>query len=264
MLGKLIKWEFRAKSGLFLGMYFFVLTCALISGIVGAINERIGGGLFINTITSMCMIMTLIGVISMFAVIMIVSITRYYDNLVKDEGYLMHTLPVEAWQLHITKLVVPLVWLAVAVVIALLAMAAATRTMFSFKDIFDALFKSEDASKIVGLIGYVVVAVISSFSVFYLCINLGSLSTTNKGLMSFVAYIVLYIINQVVNTVAIFVTMFMMFAGESDIMAALNSDVPPEGFIEGVFVAAAMVGVIGIIVYNVISVHILKNKVNLE
>ncbi|MBQ4282570.1 MAG: hypothetical protein IJB96_01425 [Lachnospira sp.] len=264
MLGKLIKWEFRANAGLFFGMYFFALICAALSNIAGAIREKTGNGTISIFFSSTCMIMTLLAIVAMFAVIVIVSVTRYYDNLVKDQGYLMHTIPVKPWQLHITKLIVPMVWLAGAVLVALLSVTAATRTMFSFSEIFDTIFRSEDSSKIIGLIGYMIVAVISGFSIFYVCINLGSLSATSKGLMGFVSYIVIYFINQALNLVAMVVAMLIVFSGEADVWAVLNSDVPPNGFIEATFVAAGIVSVICIVVYNLISMYILKNKVNLE
>ncbi len=264
MLGKLIKWEFKAKSGVFFGVYIFAAVCALITYGVSAIRQHTGGNMLIGTLETMCVVMTFLSMCAMFAVIFIVSIMRYYDNLVKDEGYLMHTLPVSAFELHITKLIVPLVWMAGAAVITCLSLGAIFANTFDFKQFLELAFESEFGTIVVILIIYMVLALISSFSIFYACINIGSLSNSSKGVMSFVAYIVIYIINQVMSLIAMVISMFILFAGEKDIMAALNAPTPPDGYFQTIFTAAGVVSVIGIVAYNFISLHILKNKVNLE
>lgn len=264
MLGKLIKWEFMSRMSMYIKMFLFTLICSSVTFIVTSVRERIGGGMLIGTIETMCVVTTLLAVLAVFGVIFIMSITRYYENLVKDEGYLMHTLPVSAFQLHITKLIVPLVWLAAGALIALLSVSVITANTLDIQDIIELLFASEYAAEAWSFVGYCILSVISSLSIFYACINIGSLSNTNKGAMAFVAYIVIYLINQVLNAVAMLVSMFILFAGEEDIWAAMNAPVPPDGFVEVVFATAGIISVICIVAYNLISLHILKNKVNLE
>ena len=264
MLGKLIKWEFKDKKGTFIGMYIFAAICALITFGVSVVREHIGGGMFIGTIETMCVTMTFLAVCAMFAVIIIVSVIRYYENLVKDEGYLMHTIPVTAVELHMTKLIVPLVWMAGAVVIAIVCAGAVFANTFTVNDVIELVFKSEFSSVVWYMIGYMILAAISTFSTFYVCINVGSLSYSNKGVMAFVTYIVIYIINQVLSTITMLISMLILFAGEEDMWAAMNAPTPPDGYFEVVFTGAGIVSLIGIVAYNLISLYILKNKVNLE
>lgn len=48
-------------------------------------------------------------------------IALFRNNLLKDEGYFMHTLPVPAWQLYVSKLVTGTVWIVVSIVVVILA-----------------------------------------------------------------------------------------------------------------------------------------------
>ena len=46
----------------------------------------------------------------MFVATLIVVIQRFYKSLLGDEGYLMFTIPVKAWQNILNKLLVSMLW----------------------------------------------------------------------------------------------------------------------------------------------------------
>ena len=64
----------------------------------------------------------IIGMIAVTVMTTVVMVLRFYRNLLRDEGYLMHTLPVSVHSLVWSKLIVSLCWFAVTFLVILLTM----------------------------------------------------------------------------------------------------------------------------------------------
>lgn len=127
MLGKLIKYEFKA-TGKFMGLMYgvFIILSAMISiGIAANIDEvfasisqrfQLGGliiGLFIALIVIMFVIMNVVVISGMY----FYSIKRFKDNILGDEGYLMHTLPVKTRDHILSKCIVSVIWSVASLVV---------------------------------------------------------------------------------------------------------------------------------------------------
>lgn len=120
MLGKLIKYEFKATGRFMVLMYgLFIALSAIISLGVGnnldrafsEISDNFGFGsliitLFVSLIVILFVIMNVVVISGMF----FYSIKRFKDNLLGDEGYLMHTLPVKARDHIFSKCIVSVIW----------------------------------------------------------------------------------------------------------------------------------------------------------
>lgn len=270
MLGKLFKHEFKAQYKMYGAIYLAVLLIGLVSCILGCISDRFPKNIIVGSLTGFSIVMAVIAVVAMFVMTLVMSIYRYYTNLIKDQGYLMHTLPVPAFNHHIVKLVLPILWYAVDVIVAFVMIIFVTRDLkFKWfdmvKGIMAAMSFELDVWNVVLMIGYLLITVIASLSLFYACLNLGSLSNSNKGVMAFVSYIVLYMINQVISTIGMFVFMgILILKNGGGIEAFFAAEEPPAGYFEGTYLTAAIVSVIGIILYTVISHYVLTKKVNLE
>lgn len=108
MLGKLIKYEFKATGRTFLPLYGVILLVALIQRFLGRSNK----GVFeeLNTLGNFTTL-ALVGLfIALVVITLIVTIQRFQKNLLSDEGYLMFTLPVKIRSLIITKMLVAVTW----------------------------------------------------------------------------------------------------------------------------------------------------------
>src|SRR5690554_3907592 len=103
MLGKLLKHEIKATSRLFLPMFASVILVALINKVVSSPFEQ--NGLSFSLVIRGSDLMSLIQLFSVLTFILLllvaigmsffVMIQRFYKNLLRDEGYLMFTLPVQ-------------------------------------------------------------------------------------------------------------------------------------------------------------------------
>lgn len=122
MLGKLLKYDFRAMWKQFSMIWLAALVIALINRFTLPFNRQGGLGTE-NELLAVITISVFIGVMcAMFVVAMVFVLTRFYRGLLGDEGYLMHTLPVKTWQLVFSKLVCAIVVTVVNVLVSFLAM----------------------------------------------------------------------------------------------------------------------------------------------
>jgi len=115
MLRKLMKHELRATGRLMVPMLVLTLLAAMGGNFaVYHLVESPNGVLnMIGVLLLMVFVAALIGsVILLFAMM----IWRFYQNLLRDEGYLMMTLPVSVHEHVLSKLFVSLIWAAATVI----------------------------------------------------------------------------------------------------------------------------------------------------
>jgi hypothetical protein len=264
MLGKLIKYEIRATSRIFLPMYALLFVFALINKFFIAINtdymkvpQIIAMSVFVAIIVGIC-VMTLV-----------VTIQRFNKNLLTDEGYLSFTLPVKAHSHVDCKMIVSLIWFVLSGVVAMLSifvLAVDQNTLVHLQEFFA---ECADAFRQVGANGAIVIlegilllvfSVLSCIITIYAAITIGNMSSKHKLLAGVGAYIGFGVIEQIAGT-----TMMTAF-----------HDWPERYFdniktVQGGVQAAETVMLVMIIytlvfgvIYYVLTNWMLKNKLNLE
>ena len=110
MLGKLLKHEFTATGRLMLPVLGVLAGLIVLANISVRVMERDVGGL-LTILAMLVLIAAFIAVILAELLPIIVMVLRFYRNLLGNEGYLMHTLPVNVHELIWSKLIVSLVWI---------------------------------------------------------------------------------------------------------------------------------------------------------
>ncbi|MGM9554685.1 MAG: hypothetical protein ACI3V2_10295 [Faecousia sp.] len=118
MLRKLLKYDLRANMKIFLFIWPAIIVFAVIERLaISADLEGKLGTVLISTTTTVFVL----GVIAACIVSLVVSIVRFYSGLLRDEGYLMFTLPVKPWQLILSKFLTALLTVVVTGLISVLA-----------------------------------------------------------------------------------------------------------------------------------------------
>lgn len=133
MLAKLLKYEFRATARLYLPLYLVVLVFGLLgrfslfgprwevssSSNQGTIlwtsfsaNPELSGffGEVLSAVISFVLVGYVMVVLGAFVVHFIITLQRFWKNLMGDEGYLMFTLPVSTDALLWSKAICAFVW----------------------------------------------------------------------------------------------------------------------------------------------------------
>lgn len=144
MLAKLMKYEFKATGRFMLLMFGLLLVLSVLLGIQVRFNFdlKLIGNILLTLLTLAFVLMNGIVLSAMF----FFAITRFRNNLLGSEGYLMHTLPVNTGQHILAKTFVSAMWtilscVAVGISYILLFLIGAADTSF-FSDLIQALRSS--------------------------------------------------------------------------------------------------------------------------
>lgn len=116
MLGKLFKYEFRAVARTLVPLYIGTLLLALLNGFALHFEFNFFTGLMLFALSAFG--------IAIFVVTLVLIIQRFWNNLLKDEGYLMFTLPVSSYQLVASKLLSALIWIILGGIVGILSIFA--------------------------------------------------------------------------------------------------------------------------------------------
>ena len=192
MLLKLLKYDFRAMWKSFSLIWGAALALAVVNRFT--ITGRWSTSLVGENTSYAALFALFLVFAAMFVIASIFVIQRFSRGLLGDEGYLMHTLPVQPWQL-ICALAV---WIAsgVVAVLSMLVMAPVNFLEMLQYPIWQALFRGimshPDVLAYLAEICLVIVSLmVLGFSTLYLAMSLGHLSPRWKGLASVAAFIVL-------------------------------------------------------------------------
>lgn len=119
MLGKLLKYEFKFTGRTLLPIYVALLALALLLNLGDGFNFSFANSGNLGDFFMTLLIFAYSCVVSAVCIITVVLLVqRFYKNLLRDEGYLMHTLPVSPAQNIFAKLICAVVWSVVSIFMA--------------------------------------------------------------------------------------------------------------------------------------------------
>lgn len=238
MLRKLIKYEWIASIRSMLPIYTALLVVAVINMFAWGnfftadyeASVETGLSLFLadNIAAFLQVVLIFIYIalmVGLFVVTLMVILRRFWNGLLKDEGYLMFTLPVKAWQLALSKAVVAFLISMISLFVAIFAIAiigGANGMEFLNMMFIDfpalmikviALGFQEDAALTthaifygIELILFCIISAISTFYGFYLAMSLGQMHRSHRVAFSVVWYLVLNVVESFL------VYFFMLFS----------------------------------------------------
>ena len=110
MLGKLLKYEFRATARVFLPMYALLAVMSAAARLVYGAQMSRAQGTLLNILTVVVTV-AVIGLLAAVGVVTLILICRrFWNNLLGREGYLMNVLPVTGAGHVWAKLIAAAVW----------------------------------------------------------------------------------------------------------------------------------------------------------
>ena len=205
MLSKLLKHEFRATGRTMLPVYAAVVVLAVLANFSIRVIDRSVHTL-LTIFCGLIIAAFVIGIIAAGIMTVVMMIKRFYTNYLKDEGYLMHTLPVSVHELVWSKMIVSVVWFAatflvICLVILLTALIQTGTSLAQFfagfpswAEIKAALAEAGIRSGDLWLFGLemllaVVAAGLYTCLHFYAAMSLGHMFAKDKILLSIVFFV---------------------------------------------------------------------------
>ncbi|MEF9953216.1 MAG: ABC transporter permease [Clostridium sp.] len=146
MLGKLLKYEFKATGRIFLPMYLVILVVAIINGFMLDINTDVLGSGNMQMIGFLVLFAL---VIALAVITIVVTIQRFYKSLLGDEGYLMFTLPVSVKSLVLSKGIVATIWSILSGIVSVAAFG-----IIVFMQVIKAMIVDSEIREIMNMISF--------------------------------------------------------------------------------------------------------------
>jgi len=253
MLGKLLKYDFKSMFRVFIPLWLALLALSLINSFTLNSNSM--------DIPGLVFMVAYIGVIvAVMAVTLVLIVQRFYNGLLKSEGYLMFTLPVHPWQLIASKAVAALVVTVLSTLAAVLSvlLIASTELIAFLRGLpeFFADLNGDAVLFLVLLILTILVEVLASIGHIYASMALGHLANSHRAAWSVGAYIAIDMMLSALAGVAVKVTdkLDISLDWQLDVLEGTNAILAILLFIA--LVKAAL--------FFVTTERILSKKLNLE
>lgn len=266
MLGKLIKNEYKATARLILPLYLLLLIITGLNKLVFVIDEDpvsiiAQSGVFI-AFAAILMITYVLSLFAVGAMTIIFIIKRFYDSMLKDEGYLSFTLPVTTGQHLASKIIVSYSWL-VATIAAILTSVNILLGAYGMRGFWSELWR--DLSEVIkdgNQLTFCIVVVLIILSLYnmiiipYVCFSVGQRFNGHKVLGAFVTYIVIYMINQIIGVIV----MVALVSGNIDMLETMGDAQVFSWAMKYEFLLILAESTI----FTIVTHHMLDKKLNLD
>ncbi len=264
MLGKLLKYEWKATARIFVPFYLAIVVFALINRIFISLNVSDGWMAFVAGLSGATYALAIAATL---ALTLFIIIQRFYKNLLGDEGYLMFTLPVKTWQNITAKLLIAAAWQlisALVVIGSVFLMVAQPGIMVEIRKAFaDIVIELAKINLSLGamtawIVAAILVSLFTGILFLYASISIGQLFSRYKLVASFGAFLVLNTVSQIISSLlvgALYLAMPQAF---------VDNAVPPAEFFTGLLAGTIVLNLLMGVAYYIVSERILTKRLNLE
>lgn len=290
MLGKLIKYDLLADYKKYIAIYIAMLASSVMMLLFDKMTSWISNNTFITAMAVVFALVFFSVCLVAGVMIMVLSTIRFYKNVVRDEGYLTHTLPVPTWQIIASKLItVYICFFATLLVAAICSGIAFGEPLWLFKlseALNDEEFKAgyemgynfavngapiSNNGEALGLFPgmlklyavYMIMSPLTAMSSIYFSCALGNLFNKSKLAMSVLMYFLLAFAQSIIGGIAsVFLT--PKFMAEA---AKYGEDVPLGivfDYLKSTLTASLVISVILSIGFLIGAERIFAKKLNLE
>lgn len=265
MLGKLIKNEFKATARTFGLMYLIVLIAAVALKVFMEIQKAFH---LENSIIDILGVLTVtvfvLGIIGIIFGTFILILKRFYDSMLKSEGYLSFTLPVTVGQHIASKSIVSYIWILLSGVfifaMIMLLFLGDTSVFVSLgqelKEMIELVNQHHLWKYVIEVIAVLAVSAYSYIAIGYACFSVGQAWSRSKVAGAFATYIVFSIITQIVSTIG----MLVLFGG----LDTVNQINMGDAFFEPLMIFVIVQEIVFAVIYTVLTYVMLSRKLNLE
>lgn len=280
MLGKLLKYELKSTSRLMGVLYLAVLVVAAVVGFIarGTIWQATQGNAIAVVVSSLIYVLL---IMALMIVTVVMILQRFYKNLLKGEGYLMHTLPVPTWMLIASKTISSLIWillssitLIVSIFVLVLTSVVGSGNLlgldwssFPWGEFFKIFHES--AGEIILTIVAAIIQMVRIVLLVYTAMAIGAAAKRHKVFYSVLTFIIILVIMGIIGTVTN-INLIDMLSGSTavndsgiGVTVEAGNGLAAAGYI-GILAKQCITDAIYSVVFFFVTTWFLKNKLNLE
>ena len=218
MLGKLLKQEFRATGRIMLPVFGALVILSVLGNFsMRMLDSGMSNNGFLGFLAVFFIGVFIFGMFAAVIMTLVLMISRFYRNLLKDEGYLMHTLPVSVHGLVWSKLIVSLVWFVVTgivifVIIFLTALIQSGTNLAELFLEFPSWAEVKEMLAVYGIHGHditlffaefialILIGMLASCLHFYAAMAIGHMFSKDKVLLSIVFFVAISFVLSLMTT----------------------------------------------------------------
>lgn len=277
MLGKLIKYEFKATSRYFVPIFIAMILVFFINSLLVYANLNY---VEVNEVVVGIMIALTFGVIIALSIIGIyVSAKRFAQGVFGDEGYLTNTLPVKTHEIIISKTVVMFLFGLFSFIVMVVSIGMVCVAMYSslppegIKSFWDSLeqaypfITSDLILAIVFFMISLIIGMISSPLLIFLCVSIGHLKAfvSHKYLVGILSYVIISIITGIFSSSRFDQIILGMNSTAEYVNPTIENNIQTMiTFLNKLSVETILQSVILIVVCYAATQFIVSRKLNLE
>jgi hypothetical protein len=259
MLKKLLKYDFKTLLHTLIPVYGISLILSVLSNIFIRINKitpifRIPSSLITGLSIVVC--------IGTIFISFIIGIINFYKQTVKDEGYLLHTLPVSKNNIIISKLTsitaMELLSLIVCLITIVITLNINPKTIIDFTRMAIEKMQGYKITTLLILIAVFLGQILNTLLI-YTSISFGQKHSTNKLLYSIIYGVVIYNATQIITML-----IYLPFITNKKYMDALNETLPPVKILNTMMIITIIATILTSVVYYILTKRNLEKKLNLE
>lgn len=263
MLGKLLKYEFKAVGRVLLPLYGALIIMSILLGFTAGFIQAT---FWLNLIITFLYTATAIAVV-VFSIILLIQ--RFYKNLLGAEGYIMFTLPVKTSSHIINKTVSASTWVVAGTLVGLFSAMIIMMAGKGIGLILESIGSTfEDIIFVVGLgktiliiIEVILLLALSGGEIalkIYAAISIGHQWTNHRVLGALLAYLGFGVIELIISSI------IQIFNNDINILFEKINETGPFAAMQ--LYMLLYLGVMGIIIgiYYTITYKLISRRLNLE
>lgn len=259
MLGKLIKYEFKATARIFLPLLGALLAVSAVTRLLLGLNWQ--------TPHVISVALSIMLMVAAFVMTLILTVQRFYKNFMTDEGYLTFTLPVNTGRLIWSKLVVAVVWIAACSVTAILSLMLMAFSGNEWRILLDGIreLNIPRFDLILFLVeggALILASIITSILTIYTSMALSMVANKHRVSLSFAFYIGLNTVMQILMSI------FLWIFVKPNSMAAESFHTYFERYSIGAIHVCALISLAFTVAFGAAMFcttrYMLKNQLNLQ
>lgn len=274
MLGKLIRYDGKMQLK-FLGSLFIVsLLTSLFAGLGDYLYEVYPDVMLIKMFKVLTLGFSILVVVAMIFANSIFVVLFFRKNMFRDEGYLMHTLPVTETQLFFSKFLTGTLCVYLSGIAAYLSICIGTRRWDYIKSFVNLLREGGMRDTWTGVFVLLMFILLIPLTLcqFYAALTIGytwkinSGNSINRDLLSILSYVILYVIQQMMGLLAIliyFVSHFGVLDGLTTFMED-SSDEAVMSYVQGLVGTAFALNFVVAVILLVVILRRLNHHLDLE
>ncbi len=279
MLGKLIRYDSKVQIRFLCGVYIVAALLSGLSGIFLGLKRHFPNVMIFGAMSGLSWAICFLSVLAVFLGTMIYVVLYFRQNLLRDEGYLMHTLPVTNLQLYGSKLLTGTIFMYLSILVGYFCFGLGN---LRFR------YPVLDFLKECGVDGGVFWLAVLTFLIacplmlcqFFFSLVLGytwkmnSAASVNRDLLSVLSYIIIYMVQQAIALVGLFAYFFINFGSPfaSDFIKYITELADNEatvqagmvGYVNGLLWVSLVSSVLFGAILFILSVDRLNRHLNLE